>query len=260
MRLGFAAKGLALLVLTFPLSLFAQRISITISPNPATVGAPLTLSVQDATGVGFRYRTNCLATTFHAGVPGGPIVPVPIGFCGTSFVTVGPNATATRTINAPATSGTVYWKVETYDLVSSAVITDWVCFHIQPTWAPSMQALTTARVGQDLIMQVNAPFLAGATYLTAGSLTTNVGITPVTGPFVSLDPDLIFSLTFPVPLAGVFDQFQGNLDTVGVANGVTVHIPSIPSLAYLPLAFQTAIFPPTGLVELTNVVYVCIQP
>jgi hypothetical protein len=240
-----------------------QAVSAVITPNPSFGGGSVTITVQDATGLGFSYRPNCIATTMHAGQPNGTQIPLLLLICGVTPVSVPPYGSVSKTQVLPSTisPGVIYWRVQYFPAGSTTLTTEWFCFNVQPATDPVLTQQTAAQVGQNMVMDVAWPAGGGLPYVAGASLTTNTGINVGGGLFVSLDPDLVFSLSFPVPDPLLFSGFQGVLDAGGNAFGLAVNIPPIPSLAYLPLHVQAAIIQPPGQpVRLTNVVNACIAP
>lgn len=242
----------------------AQNVCAIVSPNvvPPGVATPLTVTVQDATGAGYQYAANCVTTSIHTGSPTGPAVPLFLSICGTTFVTVAPYGSASKTYNLPATLAAGHYFVRIrYRLVgTTTLILEYVPFQVAPAGDPLLTATTIAQVGQTLSMNLAAPAFPGEIYVAAASLTTNTGIPAGPGVQVALDADPVFFLSFPVPLAGVFTNFQNVLDPAGNASGINVTFPNDPLLAYLPFHVQAAVVPAAGSPVLTNCLNFCIAP
>jgi hypothetical protein len=240
----------------------AQSICAVIDPNPAAPGSPVTITVIDASGLGFSHAVGCVATTIHSGMPNGPILTLPYAPCGPgfSFVPATGNATKTETLPASLAPGLYYWKVETAPGTSTTLGTEWIPFTTSTFADPLLFPQALPQVGQPFVMDLAWIFGAFQPYIAAASLTTNSGIN-AGSLFVSLDPDVLFFLSFPVPDPLLFANFQGTLGISGTAFGLVINIPPIPALANLPLHVQAAIGQSPGLpTRLSNVVNACIAP
>ncbi len=245
-------------------STFGQYVCPTVTPNiiPPYTNAGITVSVQDATGAGYQYRTNCLTTSITIGSPTGPFVNLGLFLCLTSYQTVAPYGTATKSYSLPNTlaPGIYFVKVQYRLIGTTTLLTEYVPFQVAVPTDPTLTATTIAQVGQTLSIDISAPAHPYEVYIAAAALTTDVGIPVAPGLTVALDNDAIFGLTFPVPLAGVFDNFQGNLDGSGFFSGINVNFPNVPALAYLPFHVQAAVVPFSGSPIMTNCLNFCIAP
>ncbi len=241
----------------------AQTICSTISPDPVAPGQTVTLTVTDISGAGFQFPSSCLFTTVHSGTPAGPVAPWPLGFCGFNAITVAAGASATDTQAVPtnASSGLYYLKVQYKAVGAASYSTSWAPFTVRAAASTSPLLTVTAQphVGQTMTMDVSSAADAYMPYFAAGSITTEVGISfpPV---FVALDPDILFTLSFPTPDPFLFANFQGNLDVLGVATNLSCFIPNIPQIVGLPLHFQVGIIDALGFPKVTNPISTCILP
>ncbi len=252
-------------VLSFVLcvSAIGQYVCPTVSPAilPAGVATGITITVADATGAGYQYRTNCLATSITQGSVTGPFLNIGLFLCLTTYITVPPYGSASKSYTLPAlTAGDYYIKFQYRLMNTTTLLTEYVPFQVATSTTPNLTATTIAQVGQTLSMTLSAPTLPGETYVVAASLSTNTGILVAPGLNVSLDPDAVFALTFPAPLPGIFDNFQGVLDGAGFASSINVNFPYIPAIAYLPFHVQGAVVPILGSPVLTNCLNLCIAP
>ena len=94
---------------------------------------------------------------------------------------------------------------------STTFVTEWIPFNVDSGVDPFLFPQTQARVGQSFVMDLTYVFGAFRPYVVAASLTTNTGLNAGGGLFVSLDPDPVFALSFPVPNPFLFTGFQGTL-------------------------------------------------
>ncbi len=244
--------------------LCAQAISCEVSPNPAMPGQAVTVTVRDATGLGFEFPTNCLAPTITIGIPNGPVAPLFASICGTAPAVVASLGSATRTLTAGQTTtlgpGHFYFRVRWRPVGTpgSTYQSEWVPFDLG-TLSADLQPQAPAQVGQVMPLLLNAPTAINELYLMAASLTCNQGISGGPMLFVSLDYDFVFELSFPIPLAGLFDNFIGGLDSSGQALAM-VTFPNAPALAWLPLHLQAVFAAVVGAPFSSTGLYLCILP
>ena len=92
---------------------------------------------------------------------------------------------------------------------------------------------------------------AAASWKLALSGSTNTGIPFAPGVFVSLDPDAIFNLTFPVPDPNFFVAFQGTVSPGGIVFAALVVPPLF--IGCFPINAQAGVIDAGGNVMLSNV-------
>jgi len=217
----------------------AQGVSAVVTPNPAPVGQPITLTITEAQGTGIQLPSSCVYTSIHSGGPTGPVVAAPL--CLAVITPVPAWGTRSQTWNQQDNSGQQvpsgrYWfEIRYWDNSFTNIDSDFFCVDV--AGAPGFQTLvatTGAQTGQPLLMDVQAPAFAGGVYVAAASLTTDTTQTfaPIT---LCLDDDVLFNLSFPVPHPALFANFQGALDVSGNATGLTVLVPNLPQLQCLGL-------------------------
>ncbi len=249
------AAGAALLCA----SLLAQDLSVTVSPNPAPLGATITVTAQDASGLGLYTPFGCLISSIRSGTPGGPTVRVfPCTFLGVAIPPCPGAAVRTGTWNQSVTGGTaapgLYW-IEIQKSVGpfGAITTEWhsVTIDTAVPSVPVLSAVNTPTWGNVFQMAVNAPSHPSETYVVAMSLTTNTGLLVSPGVFLSLDLDALFFLSFPTPDPILFANFQGVLDSNGAATGIGINFPNVP-LGCIPLHAQVATVDSFANVALSN--------
>lgn len=252
-----------LLFLCFATVVVAQPpVCVEISPNPILVGvtSSITVTVTDSTGAGFESWGNCVARTIRVGAPGGAYAPIPLGLCG-GWTPTAPNGTATKTFNFINSlgPGLYYVDVVTRPVGGGVSETTWAPFMVQNPGDPNLSQQTTLQVGMPWMTSVSAPNNAGQLYQVAASFGTDTGFTLPGGPFVSLDMDGLFNLTYPVA-SSVFTNFLGVTDGSGNATGITANVPNVPTLAFTPVTLQGGLIDGLGTITLTNPVGACIQP
>jgi hypothetical protein len=96
-----------------------------------------------------------------------------------------------------------------------------------------------------------APAQVNSVYAFALSGSTNTGITFGPGVFLSLDPDAIFNLTFPVPDPNFCVAFQGLVPSGGVVFAAAVIPPLF--IGCFPVNAQAGVVDASGTVMLSNV-------
>jgi hypothetical protein len=234
----------------------AQQLTVTVSPNPAPLGAPITVTAQAA--VPNLYTPfGCLVGEIRSGSPAGPTVRLyGCTFLGVAIPLYGSATSRTFTwdqlINPGATQAPpgVYWFPisHTPGLFGSPTTTEWFSVTISDPANPnpSLAAVNAPLFGQTFDMSLTAGSAhAGAAYGVALSFTSNVGI-PFTGGVASLDPDALFSLSltqdpvFFANFSGVLDQAGGNLLPI------QIHIPALAGVLVVPIHAQAALFTPGG--------------
>lgn len=226
-----------------------QRVSASVTPNPAPQGQPITIAITEANGTGATLPSSCAFQSIHSGSPTGPVVFAPI--CLLVLTPIAPWGTASQIWTQMNSSGVqvppgTYWfEVRTLDTGASNPVSDFFCVTIQGTQMdPSLTAGGPAQRGQALPLSISAPNFSNGVYVAAASLTTNTGQT--LGPLSPcLDPDPLFALSFPVPDPVLFTGFQGPLDAQGSASGLAVNIPDVPALQCKGLHVQAAVLDPT---------------
>ena len=256
---------IAFLLLALSCAVYAQPpVCCTVSPNPLVLGtgSSVTITATDATGAGFEYQSQCLASTVRVGMPNGPFAPIAISLCGASYVPVAPGGSASKNFGflGGLGTGTYYVDVKTRPIGGGTLVTTWVPFHIVNPTDPILSETAPPQVGMPYNMSIAAPNNASNAYFMAGSLSTNTGAM-VSSLFVSLDfNDPLFALTFPNPLPGVFVNFAGITDPSGNATGIVVNVPNDPGLVGLPVNFQAILLDGFGGEFLTNTIPNCITP
>jgi hypothetical protein len=259
-------SGLLVLLITLPAP--AQLLSVTVLPNPAPLGAPITVSASDAYGLGLGTSSGCLFTSVHAYAPGGPMVeafvciqiPLPIPACGQTPRT---QTWAQTSMGGGMVGPGQYWFPIAYG-GPTGMRTEWFSVTIvaSPSAAPTLGVQTPPQIGTTFMMGIIAPNHPGDAYYAAISGSTNAGfaISPVL--HFSLDMDALFALSFPNPPLGLFANFQGNLDNLGQATNLAIALPNLPALSCLPLHVQALVVPATAIptiLQTTNELAVIIQ-
>jgi hypothetical protein len=251
-RLSFAAC-----VLWWAPVVSGQALCVTVSPNPAPLGVPITVSGYAASPYGLYTPNGCWVQSVRSGTPGGPIVqtygciqiPVPIPGCGTAS----PRTTTWNQtdINAAQVPPGLYWfQIPHTSQPFGGPTTEWHCATISgPTPVPVLSAPTTAFWGVPFQLTINATTHPNEFYGIALSGSTNVGLSIGPGLFVCLDQDAILNLTFPSPHPSYFYNFQGLLDSSGVGVGVIL-IPSFGGC--FPVHAQAGLIDAAQIIYLSN--------
>ena len=256
-----------LVALSAPLA--AQNTSAEFSPNPAPPGVQIDFVATDATGSGLFLPSGCTWLEVRQGSPSGPVIDhLPQGTgCGAALVPIAANGSFGVSWNQIDTNtglqvapGTYWYRVSTLADVSSPIVQEWFCISIQDPSDPTLRALTPAKAGQALALDIVAPTEPGAAYVTVASFTSNNPIVLTTGLPTCIDQDSLFSLSFPVPNPAVFTGFQGTLDAFGTAAGISVAIPASPVVNFQPLVLQAAVIGGPGGLRLTNAQSFTVQP
>jgi hypothetical protein len=248
---------MATLAATLLPSLAAQAISGTITPTIANPGQTVTLAVTGVQAV--TLPDPCIPDDIRVGGPGGTII-VPGIFCIQVLqpLGIGQVVSGTWTVPSNAAPGAYWMRVRYFDAVG--VVDEYFCLEVRtpPGSGPTVAAQSVAQVGQTLSLSLADPSAAGFNYLMAASFTSTVGI-PLGPSLLCLDPDVLFGLTFPTPLPGIFNGFQGTLDATGTAGPISIVIPNDPGLAYFPIKIQ-AVVPTTALFGISNTLNLTIAP
>jgi hypothetical protein len=210
-----------------------------ISPNGS-----VTITVSDTFGLGLQLPSSCVINAIYQGGPGGAAVNLgifcltvitPIPACGSGTASQSWSPTFAGSTLAPGT----YWiEVRFWDSSFSTLRSEYFCFAVDGTPPiPLLSQVTPPVIGTNWTLSLSSPPDPGAAYFMAASATTNVGLPPG-NPVFCLDQDAIFALSFPNPLPGVFNNFQGNLDAGGTAGNISISLPSLPLLICLRLNVQ----------------------
>ena len=232
------------LSLALPL-LPAQLLSGTVAPTVIQPNGMVTITVSDTFGLGLQLPSSCAINAIYQGGPNGALVPTGI-FCGSAITPI--PACGSGTVSqtwGPSFAGITlspgtYWiEVRFWDSGFSTLRSEYFCFAVDgtPPMIPLLSQVTPAVIGTNWTLGLSSPPDPGAAYFMAASATTNVGIPPA-NPVFCLDQDAIFALSFPNPLPGVFNNFQGNLDAAGGANNISLSLPNFPPLICLRLNVQ----------------------
>lgn len=233
-------------------SLGAQPISGVVSPAVVSPGQQATLTITAVQNV--NLPTPCVFQDVRMGSPTGPSFIQILCLQVITPLNAGNSMSATWT---PPQTGTFWFQVPVIGFPDQ-----FFCLEVrsQTSQSPVLTAGTTAQVGQDLVMSLSASQLPGASYIAAASLTSNTGIS-LGGTTLCLDQDLLFALSFPIPNPSVFSNFTGVTDAVGNAGGLTIHIPNVTALTWIPLKAQAAVIDPATLAPVfTNGLAFTIQP
>ncbi len=255
-RRSFALVILAAGILSMPAAR-TQTLSGSFAANPVQVGQVIQLTVTDMTGIGFLIQgSSGFGMPIRAGTPLGPIVFQP-QMVTTDIILIPPNGSFLIQWNQldnnqqQVPPGTYYFTPGIANLFP-------ITIQSSPQ-DPSLVQTGSAQVNQTLTMSLSAPNQPGAPYVTAFSFTTNTGF--AIGPlFVSLDPDILFSLSVPVPTPPFFGNTFGTLDLAGNAAGIALNSPNVSSLAYRGVAAQAAFIDFSGQLALTNPLVFSIAP
>jgi hypothetical protein len=249
-------KLMALLFLALSAAAGAQNLCVTVSPNPAPQGAPITISGFAVPPGGLYTQSACWVPIIHSGTPNGPViqalpcafVPTAIPGCGSAL----PPRTYTWT-PPPAIAPGLYWfQINWVSTPFGAVTSEFFDVTLQGVPAgPVLSAAGAATWGSPFFLSLAAPLHPGEAYAVALSGSTNTGIAIGPGLFVSLDADPIFNLTFPNPDPLTFVAFQGVLDSSGNAGGIGILIPPL-FLGCFPLHAQAAVVSAGGSLALSN--------
>lgn len=240
----------------------AQQLTVTVSPNPAPQGVPITVTAQ-ATVPGLYTPFGCLISSVRSGAPNGPQV----GLFGCTFLSVaipvyGSPTSRTGIWNQTLPGGAiaapgVYWFEINHvpGQFGSPTTTEWysvtITDPVNPT--PTLAAVNTPNFGSTFEMSLTGdtardPF---ASYGVALSFTTNTGI-PYAGGVACLDPDALFDLSLTQP-ANLLVNFSGQLNYLAVNNApIQIVIPSIAGIPVIPIHAQAVVFPTSGPFVLTN--------
>lgn len=255
----------------FALPLRAQLLDVTVTPNPAPMGTPITLSVLASLPNQFTLG-GCLVTEIRQGTPTGPTVRFfPCTFLGVAIPQCGPGAVP-RTLSwnqtgAGAFAGQVppgdyYFSLSVTNGLFGPVTQQSISVRIDATPPlPSLVQTMPATVGGIAFFQLTAAARPFDGYLTALSLSTNTGFQIPGGPFIGLDYDPLFELSFTGQLPTLLVDFTGSLDGAGQASTIAIVLPNDPIIQCLPLFMQSVVFPITTALplEATNVASFFIQ-
>jgi hypothetical protein len=239
----------------------AQLLSTQANPQPALVGVPITVVVTDAVGTGFTINgSSCFGTPIRSERPDGPAIYTP-AFCTDDLLGIPPQGSFTINWNQVDDHGRQVPPGNYWMRLAAIGIEEWVCVTIQhPDQGRHLSALGPAVLGQDLVLRLSDPDAGGGAYAVLASGSAGGGVDLGALGYLCLDPDLLFSLSFPAPPASIFENFLGSLDQNGVAGEIAVHIPAEPFLAQRPLHFQAAVLSVSGSFAFTNVLNLKIQP
>lgn len=253
MRCFLPVLALAALVVTLP----AQSLTGKCSPNPATVGQPISLVLDTYEASSVVLASGCGLATVRQGSPTGPIIYQPF-ICPAVIIAIAPGP-GNRPIVWPGTDnrgnavapGLYFIEVVGWNN-ASVQVRDFFPVRIDPATGPTAPTLTvngTTGLGDMPILDITRPSQPGAIFVVAASLDTNVGQN-IAGLSIALDNDFLFNQSFPVANPAYFSGFVGALDGTGFGQAV-VTIPNIAGLAGFQLSLQAVVIGGTGL-EVSN--------
>ena len=236
-----------------------QSPTYTITPDTAPAGTARVIELTNGPLAPISVQsTFCLWTSIHTGGPGGPLAPVLSPFCLPASGSLQPCGTTTQNWTPPAVlaPGT-YWMKCQYVDATGAIVPRWVDFRIDATSEPTLTPVSPPQVGQTWALILSHPADPNSGYVAGASLSTDQGIA-LPGLPLTLDQDLLFNLSFPVPHPGLFTDFQGVLDANGNA-ALFVHIPPIAGIACFGIHVQSVLINSQNALELSNCIDAVIQ-
>lgn len=234
----------------------AQNLCVTVSPNPAPLGSPITISGFAVPPGGLYTQSACWVPIIRSGTPTGPVIQaLPCAFVAVAIPGCGstsPPRTYTWT-PSPAIAPGLYWfQINVVQAQFGAVTSEFHSVTIQGAQpVPALSPVGSATWGAPFFLNLSASGHPGEAYAVALSGSTNTGLSIAPGLFLSLDVDAIFNLTFPAPDPLTFVAFQGALDSSGNAAGIGILIPPL-FLGCFPLHAQAGVVSATGGVALSN--------
>jgi hypothetical protein len=256
---------LAASVLMCSSALPGQALCVQVSPDPAPVGALITVTCHATSATALFTPNGCLVQSIHSGTPNGPVVrsyfcitiPVQIPGCGTTMPrTATWNQLDAGNVQVPP--GLYWFKILHAPSGFSTTTTEWHCVTISGAAPePVLSAAATTAWGVPFQLTLTAPTHPNEFYAFALSGSTNVGLALSPTLFLCLDQDWIFNLTFPTPDPTVFAGFQGTTDASGNAVG-TIFIPPL-FLGCFPLHAQAGLVDAGSNVYLSNEIHFTIQ-
>jgi len=244
----------------------AQELCVTISPNPAPVGAPIMITAQ-AAHTGFYTPLGCLLSDIHIGTPTGTscalfgctFLPSAIPLYGSpNFRQATWNQTVLASVipGGMATPGVYYLEIrrQVGNQFNQPYVAEFFPVTIDnpanPT--PVLSALNTPNYGSTFQMGLSAGIPhGGQPYGVALSFTTNTGI-PIPGGHVSLDNDALLALSLAAD-PSLFLNFSGVLDSVGSPfQPIQLNIPAVAGVLVVPIHAQAVVVGPGGALTLSN--------
>jgi hypothetical protein len=254
---SFAVALVALLAARGP----GQQMVVTISPNPAPLGSPVTVTGQ-ATAAGLYTPFGCLVGSVRSGMPGGPIA-MAFGctLLGVAIPQCGAPTFRQSQFNAPTAAGQYWIEIQHQPgLFTPPLTSEWFCLTVYDPVVDAPVTLAAANAplfGTTFQMSLTSPGTPAAPYGVALSFTTNVGI-PYTGGHAALDADALFYLSLTQD-PSLFGNFTGTLDAAGVSPPILLAIPAVPGIACLPIHAQAVVFGGSAPFVLSNQLPVTIQ-
>lgn len=237
----------------------AQQLAVSISPNPAPLGAAITISAEGAYAPLWT-PGGCLVTSIRSGGPTGPVVRVfPCTFLGVAIPQCGTGGVPRTTVWNQIVTGNVnaapgdYWVTISHSPAQfGPITTEAFCVTIEAAATdPKLTAPAAPLWGSFFPLALDAPLYAGSIYAVALAGSTNVGIPLAPPDLLCLDFDDLFNFSFPVPLP-LFTNFQGVLDSAGQAPGLGIQFPPNPGLTCFPFHAQAVILDISGALVATN--------
>jgi hypothetical protein len=239
----------------------AQQLTVTVSPNPAPLGSPVTVTAQAAVQNLFT-PFGCLITSVRSGTPNGPTVRLfPCTFLPGAIPLYGSPTSRTgiwdQSVNpgGTATPGLYWFEINhTPGMFGSPTTTEWYSVTISdpadPT--PVLAAVNAPLFGSSFQMSLTAGGAhASEPYGIALSFTTNAGIA-IPGGHVSLDADDLFFLSLAQDPT-IFVNFSGNLDFLGNSFlPIQLNIPPVAGVLVVPIHAQAVVFATGGGLLLSN--------
>ncbi|MCA8943075.1 MAG: hypothetical protein KDB80_10985 [Planctomycetes bacterium] len=244
-------RTLAAIVVILPSLAAQQAVSAEFSPAVGLPGGNVELKITDMTNAGRTLINPCGWLELHSGSPNGPSVFLGI-ICFDYVHQIAPGGSysflwdQTLAFSFPAPPDDYWFGVTTWDTNVTSPRTDWFCFRIQDADAPRLTPTNTARVGQPLLLDVDAPTHPTWLYGVLFSLTSNDIVDPL---------DLGLCVAPPI-----FVIHVDGLDANGHSGTTSFQIPPAPSLISRGFVLQGLLVDPAPAFATTNGVTMSIGP
>lgn len=235
-RATLATTALAVLV-SLAVRVPGQSLSAEISPNPATPGQQLFVTVRALSPT--TLACGGIVNGIRIGSPTGPYLFPPVR-CRVGPV-VGPAQPVSGMWAGPTNPGTYFAEIPAVNSLARTIP-----FTIESsTTTPRLDTTSAAQRGTAVGLSINAPLVPQAGYVVAAAGGTGAGFSIGPGQRIFLVQDGLFWLSLTAPNTSMFQGFVGVLDQTGSASA-SFRIPNLNVLLGAQLALQAAVIGPAG--------------
>lgn len=238
-----------------------QNLAVTITPNPSVIGQGAAVLIRNQSPYIIAFTDSCFIRQISRARPDGETV-WQASACADVVTYVPPGGFVEDAWNGLDSQGGMappdtYWMVISYLRADAwEPMTERFALTVHGDLpGPFLTAIVPPQIGDNLHLAIDAPAFPGGSYLAAAAFTTNRGFDLGGGLYVALDLDDLFALSLASETDGIFQNFQGSLDSNGHTEKPYVSIPGLPELVGRGFHVQALVAPVANPIEgvaLTN--------